>query len=183
LTAQGRLTIDGVAPVEGLTTAVTEGMRLCHEERGRREPPVPVSACCSVGMAAQGGDSSHERHERGPGGHLQLLRARPPSALGLLPGDGDGDGGGSCTLCACGETAAAGGGGVSGLCAVVKPAGLPVHAAGAYARNTLLAVLAYEQGEHQLRPLHRLDRLTSGESKRLVVESPWSQFESECQQF
>eukprot|EP01047_Picozoa_sp_COSAG01_P012805 COSAG01_NODE_585_length_15160_cov_15.779473_6_plen_170_part_00 len=169
-----------MAPGEGLATAVTEGMRLCHEERGRREPPVPVGSCCSVGMAAQDGDSTHERVR----GHLQLLRARPPSVLGLLPGDGDGDGdgGGSCTLCACGETGG-GGGGVSGLCAVVKPAGLPVHAAGAYARNTLLAVLAYEQGEHQLRPLHRLDRLTSGGSKRLVVESPWSQFESECQRF
>eukprot|EP00276_Gloeochaete_wittrockiana_P011317 CAMPEP_0184646674 /NCGR_PEP_ID=MMETSP0308-20130426/3415_1 /TAXON_ID=38269 /ORGANISM="Gloeochaete witrockiana, Strain SAG 46.84" /LENGTH=549 /DNA_ID=CAMNT_0027076915 /DNA_START=569 /DNA_END=2218 /DNA_ORIENTATION=+ len=45
---------------------------------------------------------------------------------------------------------------------VDKPASIPVHPCGRYRRNTLLAILAKEQGFFDLHTVHRLDRLTSG---------------------
>ena len=46
--------------------------------------------------------------------------------------------------------------------AVEKPATIPVHPCGGYRCNSLLYILAREHGLDTLRPLHRLDRLTSG---------------------
>eukprot|EP01045_Picozoa_sp_COSAG04_P042875 COSAG04_NODE_13766_length_593_cov_0.674089_1_plen_176_part_10 len=52
------------------------------------------------------------------------------------------------------------------LLGVCKPAGMPVHPSGAYRRNTLLHILATtadaDTDTTELRPLHRLDRMTSG---------------------
>jgi 23S rRNA-/tRNA-specific pseudouridylate synthase len=46
--------------------------------------------------------------------------------------------------------------------AVDKPATIPVHPCGGYRCNSLLYILAHDHGLATLRPLHRLDRLTSG---------------------
>lgn len=48
------------------------------------------------------------------------------------------------------------------LVGVDKPCGMPVHASGAYHRNTLLYILQCDHDEYELHPLHRLDRMTSG---------------------
>jgi RluA family pseudouridine synthase len=45
---------------------------------------------------------------------------------------------------------------------VNKPSSMPVHASGAYHRNSLIKILQLEQGYSTLKPIHRLDRLTSG---------------------
>jgi len=49
-----------------------------------------------------------------------------------------------------------------GWLAVDKPAGLPVHPVNRARANTLLAVLARQEGREGLRLVHRLDRETSG---------------------
>lgn len=52
---------------------------------------------------------------------------------------------------------------LSDLVVVSKPAGIPVHACGAYRHNALTALLAAEAGiPPPLHAVHRLDRLTSG---------------------
>ncbi len=48
------------------------------------------------------------------------------------------------------------------LLAVDKPSGVPVHPSGGYQRNSLLHILEVEHEEYELRPVHRLDRMTSG---------------------
>lgn len=45
---------------------------------------------------------------------------------------------------------------------VNKPSSMPVHASGAYHRNSLIKILQMEYGYSDLKPIHRLDRLTSG---------------------
>eukprot|EP01062_Namystynia_karyoxenos_P042470 TRINITY_DN31043_c0_g1_i2.p1 TRINITY_DN31043_c0_g1~~TRINITY_DN31043_c0_g1_i2.p1 ORF type:complete len:537 (+),score=161.58 TRINITY_DN31043_c0_g1_i2:79-1611(+) len=46
--------------------------------------------------------------------------------------------------------------------AVAKPASLPVHPCGRYAKNTLAHILRTEHGLGAFHPCHRLDRVTSG---------------------
>lgn len=50
-----------------------------------------------------------------------------------------------------------------GVCVVRKPASVPVHPAGRYRKNTLVAILASEQPElGRLYPVHRLDKGVGG---------------------
>jgi RluA family pseudouridine synthase len=49
-----------------------------------------------------------------------------------------------------------------GLVVIDKPAGIPVHAAGRYHKNSLIAILKTENAFPFLAPINRLDRLTSG---------------------
>ena len=52
---------------------------------------------------------------------------------------------------------------LSDLIVVCKPAGIPVHACGAFRHNTLISLLVAEAGlRAPLHAVHRLDRLTSG---------------------
>lgn len=48
------------------------------------------------------------------------------------------------------------------IVAIDKPASIPIHACGAYHRNSLMAILGYETRLGKLYTIHRLDRLTSG---------------------
>eukprot|EP00039_Didymoeca_costata_P009214 m.121703 g.121703 ORF g.121703 m.121703 type:complete len:257 (-) comp14403_c0_seq7:691-1461(-) len=48
------------------------------------------------------------------------------------------------------------------LIVVDKPGSIPVHPTGRYRHNTIVGILGYQRGLHQLHPCHRLDRLTSG---------------------
>ena len=48
------------------------------------------------------------------------------------------------------------------LVVVDKPPSIPVHPCGRYRHNTVVFILAKEQGLKNLRTIHRLDRLTSG---------------------
>uniref|UniRef100_A0A7E4V588 Pseudouridine synthase n=1 Tax=Panagrellus redivivus TaxID=6233 RepID=A0A7E4V588_PANRE len=71
------------------------------------------------------------------------------------------------------------------LLVVDKPPSVPVHACGQYKANTVLAMLAREQGYTDLRVVHRLDRATSGvlifarnyatdiELKKALVNCDW----------
>lgn len=45
---------------------------------------------------------------------------------------------------------------------VDKPPSIPVHSCGAYHKNSLLGILEHEYGFKDLKPVHRLDRVTSG---------------------
>mmetsp|Transcript_7583 Transcript_7583/g.14218 ORF Transcript_7583/g.14218 Transcript_7583/m.14218 type:complete len:329 (-) Transcript_7583:2559-3545(-) len=45
---------------------------------------------------------------------------------------------------------------------VDKPSSIPVHSCGAYHKNSLLGILEHEFGYKNLKPVHRLDRVTSG---------------------
>ncbi|KAI6174593.1 Pseudouridine synthase [Aphelenchoides bicaudatus] len=68
---------------------------------------------------------------------------------------------------------------------VNKPPSMPVHACGQYKVNTVLGLLWKLHGKSGLRPLHRLDRVTSGvllfakdlqtdiEAKRLIQTGHW----------
>lgn len=48
------------------------------------------------------------------------------------------------------------------VCIVNKPASIPVHPCGRYRHNTVVFILAKEYNLRNLKPIHRLDRLTSG---------------------
>lgn len=48
------------------------------------------------------------------------------------------------------------------ICIVNKPASIPVHPCGRYRHNTVVFILAKEYNLRNLKPIHRLDRLTSG---------------------
>uniref|UniRef100_A0A336LLV6 CSON012854 protein n=1 Tax=Culicoides sonorensis TaxID=179676 RepID=A0A336LLV6_CULSO len=48
------------------------------------------------------------------------------------------------------------------VCIVNKPASIPVHPCGRYRHNTVVFILAKEYNLKNLKPIHRLDRLTSG---------------------
>jgi tRNA pseudouridine synthase 9 len=50
----------------------------------------------------------------------------------------------------------------SGVGVVNKPAGLPVHACGAYLHNSVAAMIENENGDDSLHFPHRLDTVTSG---------------------
>lgn len=48
------------------------------------------------------------------------------------------------------------------VCIVNKPASIPVHPCGRYRHNTVVFILAKEYNLRNLKPIHRIDRLTSG---------------------
>lgn len=48
------------------------------------------------------------------------------------------------------------------ICVVNKPASIPVHPCGRYRHNTVVFIMAKEYNLRELKPIHRLDRLTSG---------------------
>ncbi|XP_063708142.1 pseudouridylate synthase RPUSD2-like [Culicoides brevitarsis] len=48
------------------------------------------------------------------------------------------------------------------VCIIDKPASIPVHPCGRYRHNTVVFILAKEYNFKNLKPIHRLDRLTSG---------------------
>lgn len=48
------------------------------------------------------------------------------------------------------------------LLVVDKPPSMPVHPTGAYNRNTVKSILEQEEGYKDLKPVHRLDKVTSG---------------------
>jgi tRNA pseudouridine synthase 9 len=48
------------------------------------------------------------------------------------------------------------------LLVINKPCSIPVHSCGAYHKNSLLGILEFEFGLKKLKPVHRLDRVTSG---------------------
>jgi 23S rRNA-/tRNA-specific pseudouridylate synthase len=48
------------------------------------------------------------------------------------------------------------------LIAVDKPPSMPVHEGGNFKYNSLIGILEYEMGFKGLKPVHRLDRQTSG---------------------
>ena len=45
---------------------------------------------------------------------------------------------------------------------VCKPPSIPTHESGAYYHNSMIKILEHERGYHDLRAIHRLDRVTSG---------------------
>src|SRR5207245_931738 len=48
------------------------------------------------------------------------------------------------------------------LLVIDKPASIPIHSCGRYAKNTILNILKQEHQLDPLFPVHRLDRMTSG---------------------
>ena len=136
-----------------LRTVVHEGDEICTVETNVHEPPVPATSSSvaiadstSSSSAAAGCDNcpAHSTHVGSEHGALLTLLQPDPHYLNTAASSTE------VVLLS------------AQLLAVDKPCGVPVHPSGGYQRNSLLHILEVEHEEYDLRPLHRLDRMTSG---------------------
>ena len=139
-----------------LRTVVHEGDLICTVETDVHEPPVPTTTC-SVAIATGTGASGAGVDTAGCGvgpAHSTHVGSEHAALLTLLEPEPHHLHAAASSTKAPLLSAQ--------LLGVDKPCGVPVHPSGGYQRNSLLHILEVEHEEYELRPLHRLDRMTSG---------------------
>ena len=130
-----------------LYTVVNEGDWICTVETNVHEPPVPATAAAAAAAGTSTGAAVGTTTGCTTAALLTLLQPEPQhlNAEASSP---------DAPLQDVPVSAQ--------LFAVDKPCGVPVHPSGGYQRNSLVHILEVEHEEYEVRPLHRLDRMTSG---------------------